>query len=125
MVCRPGEPDDHVEPDACQTDMNRIASSAVFGLPSQSGPWMPNFEQERVDQPVRLVHEQPQHRNDDHGGDHRQEVDGAEEVDPAIFTLTSSASTSANAACIGTTKIGEEDGVAQRLPEHRVAGTAG
>ena len=32
--------------------MTMIAKSAVWGSPSQSGPWMPNFGQHRVDQAV-------------------------------------------------------------------------
>ena len=31
------------KPTACQIDSTMIANSAVFGLPSQSGPWMPNL----------------------------------------------------------------------------------
>ena len=83
MVCSPDSQMTMWKPIACQTDKRMIASSAVFGLPSQSGPWMPNLASSGVDQPVGLVEEQPQHRHDDDRGDDGQEVDGAEEVDAA------------------------------------------
>ena len=38
MVCSPESQMTMWKPTACQIDMNMIASSAVFGLPSQSGP---------------------------------------------------------------------------------------
>ena len=89
------------KPTACQIDMKMIAGSAVVRVAQPVGA-LDDVEadglQHVVDQAVRLVHEQPQHRHHHHRGDDRQEVDGAEEVDAAAScTLTSSASTSAKA----------------------------
>ena len=42
-VCRPDSQITMWNPTPDQTDMNRIAASAVLGLSSQSGPVMPTF----------------------------------------------------------------------------------
>ncbi len=108
------------KPHACQIDRHMIANSAVFGLPSQSGPWMPNLGEDGVDQPVGLVHEQPQHGDDDDRGDHGQEVDGPEEVDATHLHVDQHRQPQRDRRLDRHDDDGEDDGVAQRLPEDLV-----
>ena len=52
MVCSPDSQMTMWKPTACQIDNMMIANRAVFGLPSQSGPWMPTLASRALISPL-------------------------------------------------------------------------
>src|SRR6478735_5137118 len=103
MVCRPDSQITMWKPTPCQTDMTRIETSAVLGLPSQSGPSMPNTARKLLINPLGW-----------YSNFHNRETTTIEvttgrkytvrkKLTPRILTLISRASTSARPACTGTT----------------------
>jgi hypothetical protein len=100
MVCNPDSQITVWNPTACQIDMNMMAGIAAVGLFSQSVPWTTlkvavcsRFTKYRV----------------------------RKKLTPRILALTSRASSSANPDCKGHDHDRAVEGVAQRLPERRVA----
>ncbi len=120
------EPDDHVEADGLpDRQHDDRAAAPCSGLFSQSAPDQ-SAEREgvdhRVDQAVLLVHELPQDRHHDDRGDDRDEEDHPEGGDPAHAAVDEHRQQQPEAGLHRHDDEREDDGVADRLHEHRVGG---
>src|SRR6478736_1070381 len=102
MVCSPESQMTMWKPIACQADMRMIASSAVFGSPSQSGPWMPNFASTWLMSPFGWYMNSHSIDTTTIEVTTGRKYTVRKKFVPRILTLTSSANPSAHADCTGT-----------------------